>query len=258
MSKTAVVFTCSHADPEISNERFDWLCELLYDIKPDYVVDLGDGADMKSLNSYDTKYPQAIASQNYERDINSYNDSQERLRHKFKKMKRKRPAFFGAEGNHEYRIKKAIAHDPRLEGSKYGISFKHLQTDTWFDEYYEYENSAPYIFVKDGVSYTHYLATGNYGTAMSGEHHAFSLLKKRHSSITVGHSHRRNIYFKDDAYPNKSIGLVAGCFKGGAEHWAGQANGDWWKGVVIKRNISNGHYDPEFVSLNRLKAIYGN
>ena len=143
MSKTAVVFTCAHADPEVPNDRFDWLCELLYDIKPDYVIDLGDGADMKSLNSYDTRYPQAIASQNYERDINSYNDSQERLRRKFKRMKRKRPAFFGAEGNHENRIKKAIAHDPRLEGSKYGISFSHLQTDTWFDEYYEYENAAP-------------------------------------------------------------------------------------------------------------------
>ena len=240
MSKTAVVFTCAHADPEVPNDRFDWLCELLYDIKPDYVIDLGDGADMKSLNSYDTRYPQAIASQNYERDINSYNDSQERLRRKFKRMKRKRPAFFGAEGNHENRIKKAIAHDPRLEGSKYGISFSHLQTDTWFDE-----------------SYAHYLATGNFGTAMSGEHHAFSLLKKRHSSTTVGHSHKRNIYFKDDAFPNKSIGLVAGCFKGGAEHWAGQANGEWWKGVIIKRNIDGGHYDPEFVSLDRLKFIYG-
>ena len=84
MSKTAVVYTCAHADPEVSNERFTWLGEMIYDIKPDYVIDLGDGADMRSLNSYDTKYPTAIASQNYEKDINSYNDSQERIRYKFK------------------------------------------------------------------------------------------------------------------------------------------------------------------------------
>ena len=70
MSKTAVVYTCAHADPEVSNERFTWLGEMIYDIKPDYVIDLGDGADMKSLNSYDTKYPTAIASQNYEKDVN--------------------------------------------------------------------------------------------------------------------------------------------------------------------------------------------
>tara|TARA_R100000455_G_C6253178_1_gene109506 strand:- start:131 stop:907 length:777 start_codon:yes stop_codon:yes gene_type:complete len=257
MSKTAVVYTCAHADPEVSNERFTWLGEMIYDLKPDYVIDLGDGADMRSLNSYDTKYPTAIASQNYEKDINSYNDSQERIRYKFKKMKKKRPAFFGAEGNHEHRIKKAIGFDPRLEGVKYGISFSHLQTKTWFDEYYEYKNSAPDVFTKDGVSYAHYIATGAYGTAMSGEHHAYSLIKKRHSSTTVGHSHRRHLYFKDDAFPSPSIGLVAGCFKGGQEGWAGQANLEWWKGVVIKRNISNGAYDPEFVSLERLKAEYG-
>ena len=58
--KTAVVFTCAHSDPSVPNDRFDWLGNLLYDIRPDYVVDLGDGADLKSLNSYDTKYPKAI------------------------------------------------------------------------------------------------------------------------------------------------------------------------------------------------------
>jgi len=33
---------------------------------------------------------------------------------------------------------------------------------------------------------------------------------------------------------------------------------DWWKGVVIKRDISGGMYDPEFISLQRLKELYGN
>jgi len=69
MSKTAVVFSCAHADPSVGNERFDWLGQFLYDLRPDYVVDLGDGADMKSLNSYDTRYPQAIVSQSYEKDV---------------------------------------------------------------------------------------------------------------------------------------------------------------------------------------------
>jgi hypothetical protein len=51
--------------------------------------------------------------------------------------------------------------------------------------------------------------------------------------------------------------LVAGCYKGSEETWAGQANRDWWKGCVIKREISNGMYEPEFVSLKRLKEMYG-
>ena len=127
-NKTAVILTCGHADPSVENDRFSWLGEFLYDIKPDYVVDLGDGADMRSLNSFDTRYPEAIVSQSYEKDIEAYNDSMERLRWKFRHHKRKRPYFIGFEGNHENRLKKAIAHDPRLEGAKFGISFKHLQT----------------------------------------------------------------------------------------------------------------------------------
>lgn len=257
MSKTAVVFTCAHSDPKVNNDRAEWLGSLLYDLRPDYVVDLGDTADLRSLSSHDTRYPQAMVSADYEADLNSYLDFQEKVRYKFTKMKRKRPAWYGFEGNHENRIKKALANDPRLEGEKYGISFKHLDTARFYDEYHEYENGAPAVFDYDGVSYAHYFASGNYGTPMSGEHHAYNLIKKRNHSSTCGHSHRRSVYFKDDAYPKTNIGLVAGCFKGHEEHWAGQANREWWKGVIIKRNIQEGVYEPEFVSLERLEKEYG-
>jgi len=101
MSETAVVFTCAHATPEVDNSRFDLLGKFIYDLKPDYVIDLGDGADMKSLNSYDTRYPKQVVSQSYQADIEAYNDSQERLRWQFRHNKRKKPAWFGFEGNHE-------------------------------------------------------------------------------------------------------------------------------------------------------------
>jgi hypothetical protein len=257
MSKTAVILTCAHADPSVGNDRFSWLGEFLFDLKPDYVVDLGDGADMRSLNTYDTRYPQAIVSQSYEKDIDSYNDAQERMRWKFKSNKKKRPFWIGFEGNHENRIKKAIANDPRIEGDRVGISFKHLQTSHWFDEYHEYENSAPSIADYDGVSYAHYFSSGNYGTATSGTHHAYSLLQNRNHSSTCGHSHKRSLYFKDGAHPRGIIGLVAGCFKGHEESWAGQANHEWWKGIVVKRQIENGIYEPEFISLATLERMYG-
>jgi hypothetical protein len=211
---------------------------------------------MKSLNSYDTRYPQAIVAQSYEKDIESYNDAQERLRWQFRNHKKKRPYWVGLEGNHENRIKKAITNDPRLEGQKYGVSFGHLQTKEWFNEYHEYHNSAPSIADYDGVSYAHYFSSGNYGTAVSGTHHAYTLLQNRNSSSTCGHSHKRSLYFKDGSYPNPIIGLVAGCYKGGEEAWAGQANNDWWKGVVIKREVRNGYYEPEFVSLKTLEKEY--
>lgn len=253
MTKTVVVYTCAHASPDVPNERFDWLGRFLYDLRPDYVVDLGDGADMKSLNTYDTTKPVLKSLRSYEKDIEVYNDAQERIRWPFKKSKVKKPTFFGFEGNHEYRIKKAIEHDPQLEGQTHGMSFRHLNTDKWFSNYHEYENSAPAIYQYDGVDYSHYLGSGNYGTAMSGEHHAYNMLKKLMNSVTVGHSHKRNIYFRDDA---KKIGLVAGCFKGADESWAGQSNREWWSGVVIKRRLEDGYYEPQFVSIKQLQEDY--
>ena len=257
MSKTVIVYTCSHSDPEVDNKRFSLLGDLIYDVKPDYVVDLGDGADMRSLNTYDTRYPQAIVTQSYERDIDHYNDAQERLRWKFRHNKKKMPDWYGFEGNHENRIKKAVAHDPRIEGGRYGVSFKHLQTDYWFDEYHEYEDSAPAIADYDGVSYAHYFSSGNYGTATSGTHHAYSVLQNRNYSSTCGHSHKRSLYFKDGAHPRGLIGLVAGCFKGKNEGWAGQANREWWSGIVIKREVEQGLYEPQFISLKTLEQMYG-
>lgn len=255
-NRTAIVYTCTHADPDVSNERFDWLGGLIYDIRPDYVIDLGDGADMRSLNSYDTRYPQAIVNQSYERDIESYNDAQERLRHKFRHQKRKRPFWIGFEGNHENRIKKAIGLDPRLEGQKHGISFKQLQTDYWFDEYHEYENSAPAVAHYDGVAYAHYFASGNSGRAISGIHHAYSLCQSINGSATCGHSHYYSYYYKD-SITRPIIGHVVGCFKGKDESWAGQSNSRWRHGVVIKREIDNGVYDHTWVSMKALEKEYG-
>lgn len=257
MSKTVVVYSCAHADPRVSNERFDWLGQFLYDLRPDYAVDLGDGADMRSLNSYDTRKPEAIVSQNYEADIEVYNDSQERIRAPFKRAKRKRPRFIGFEGNHEHRIKTALTTDPRLEGQKYGVSFDHLQTKLWFDEYHEYENGAPALVSYDGVLYGHYVASGNFGSAMSTKHHGYSLVEKLACSATVGHSHKFNYYHKADARPSPLNGLVVGCFKGAEETWAGQANSEWRKGLVVKREVEDGNYDLEWVSLKRLQKEYG-
>jgi hypothetical protein len=47
-----------------------------------------------------------------------------------------------------------------------------------------------------------------------------------------------------------------GCYKGAEEHWAGQANRQWWHGVVVKRELEDGMYEPEFVSLNQIMREY--
>ena len=254
-NKTYVVWSCAHATPENSNERFDWLGNFLYDVKPDVAIDLGDSGDFKSLNSYDTRYPQAIVTQSYEKDVEVYNDSMERIRRKFKENKRKRPYFVGFCGNHEKRIETALAVDPRLEGDKYGVSFKHLNTDKYFDDYHPYVNGGTAIGTYGGIDFAHFFSSGNFGTATSGKHHAYTLLSNRHRSSICGHSHKRGVYFEDQAGIG---GLVVGCMKGGPEGWAGQAQNDWWTGVVILREVDgSGKFEPQFVSQKALEEEYG-
>ena len=250
-----LVWSCGHSDPKHSNKRFDWLGAYIYDIKPDICIDLGDGADMRSLNSYDTRYPQKIAAQSYEADIESYLDSQERLRWRFKHHRRRRPYWVGMEGNHEHRIKKAVELDPRLEGEKYGVSFSHLQTRTYFDEYYEYVWGGPAITSYGGIDFAHYFSSGNFGRVVSGKHHAYSLIANRHNSSVCGHSHKRGFYPADGP---GSMGLVVGCYKGGKEEWAGQSNHDWWYGVVLLKDVDNGLFEPEFISMKELERNYDN
>jgi len=66
------------------------------------------------------------------------------------------------------------------------------------------------------------------------------------------------LYFKDAAHPRPIIGLVAGCFKGAEESWAGQANNEWAKGIFVKREVEGGVYEPQWISMEALERQYGN
>lgn len=257
MGKTYAVITCAHASPDVSNERFDWLGAFLYDLKPDVYVDLGDFDDLSSLNSYDTRYPKALVAQSYEKDILQGQDARERIWYKFRHSKKKLPYRIGFEGNHEHRIKKAVAHDPRIEGHKYGLAFSQLETKWHYDEYHEYVNSAPSRVVRDGICFSHYIGSGNFGNALSGKRHAYGLVEKLGCSVTVGHSHKFDYFVKPESLPHPVHGLVAGNFKGKAESWAGHANYEWRSGVAVKRYVENGDYDLQWVSMKALEREYG-
>ena len=44
----------AHSEPEHDNKRFEALGKLVYDIRPDFVVEIGDFTDFSSLCKYDT------------------------------------------------------------------------------------------------------------------------------------------------------------------------------------------------------------
>lgn len=252
MSKIHLVIPDIHAHYNYDNSRADLLSRLIIDLKPDVVINLGDQWDFPSLCSYD-KGKKSFQGRTYRADVDAGLEFSERLWAPIRRRKKKLPETWFFEGNHEERISRAIQLQPELEGI---IGFDNLELDKYYDHVVRYNNGTPGVEIIDGIAYAHYFTSGILGRAISGEHPAYYLLTKRFRSCTQGHTHILD-FCERTQDQNKIFGLVAGCFIDYESDWAGDANNMWWRGVVIKYNVEGGMYDPEFVSLDRLRKEYG-
>lgn len=249
-----LVIPDQHADPRQHNERADWLAQLIIDAKPDVVVNLGDASDMASLSSYD-KGKRSFVGRNYRDDINCHLDFQSRVWDPVKARKKKLPFRVILEGNHEHRVEKALDLSPELDGA---ISFSHFEFPEYYDEVVRYQGATPGKITIEGITFAHYFVSGVMGRAISGEHPATSLLAKQYRSCVAGHLHLADFSIRTDAWGNKMCGLLAGVYQDYDPGYAGDAARLWWRGVVFLHNAESGSFDPEFISIERMKKNYEN
>lgn len=253
MSKTHLIVGDPHAHPDHHNDRAIWLGKLINDIKPDTVVVLGDTADMPSLCSYD-KGKKSFQGRSYRADIESHNDFQDKLWSTVRAAKKRLPHRITLLGNHEQRIGRAIEVQPELEGT---ISYDDLELDSWYDEVVHYNGGTPGSIEVDGITYAHYLVSGVSGRPLSSINMAGALLAKQHSSCTVGHLHTLHYGIDTTGRGRKISALCAGVYQDYNSPFAGEAGKLWWRGVVICRNVEDGFYSPQFVTIDELKKEYG-
>lgn len=252
---THLVYGDSHAHPDFPNDRADLLSKLIQDIKPDVVVNIGDNADLASLSSYD-KGSAHFYGRNYRADIDAHLDFEDRVWSPIKRLKKKMPLRVTLHGNHEDRISRALAKNPELHGA---LSLKDLENERYYDIIVPYSGyGTPGETEIDGVSYAHYVPSGVSGRPLASIHQGYGLLQKRHRTTTVGHQHVFSYEMEPTYNGSKTLhGLCLPCFVDYPVDWAGNVVDLWTRGVVIKRNVYDGDYDLEFVSLNRLKKEYG-
>ena len=251
--RTHLIIPDAHAHPLFHNKRADLLGQLMADLKPDVVVNLGDQWDFPSLCSYD-KGKKSFWGRAYAADLEAGLDFSERMWAPIRKLKKKLPYSTFLEGNHEERIKRLLSIQPELEGT---VGFNDLDLKRNYDDIVEYQGSTPGQTSIDGVIYCHYAISGVMGRAISGEHPGYSLLTKKFQSITCGHIHTFDHCTRTTAEGQRLNGMVAGVFQDYWADYAGEANRIWWRGVVIKRDVENGDYNYETVSLERLYDLYG-
>jgi len=252
LSKTHLVIPDPHAHPDFSNERADWIGRLILDIKPDVVVNLGDAADMASLSTYD-KGKRAFTGRNYRNDINAHLDFQDRMWYPIKKSKKRLPRSVVLEGNHEHRVERALDLSPELQGT---IGFKDYAFDDFYDDVVRYEGGTPGVIEIDGIHYAHYFVSGIMGRPVGGVKPAYALSLVNGVPSTCGHIHTLDYSVRTLGNGRKIQCLVAGVGQDYEAPWAGNVNHLWWRGVIVKRGVDNGNYDPEFISMERLKREY--
>lgn len=249
MSKTIVVLPDSHAHPDFRNDRYTWFGKLLDDVRPDYCVDIGDFGDFPSLSSYD-KGKKSYEGRRYKKDVEAVLDAQDKILQPLRASKRKLPKFFRTLGNHENRISRALEVDPILEGT---IGLKDLQSKEYHWE--EYPFLVPLQL--EGIQLCHYFTTGVKNLPVGGAHQAAMLLAKEHTSCVMGHTHTRDSCIQHAG--NKFIqSLVVGWYGDYRMNWAGPSNDKWNAGVYILRNVENGMFDEQWVSIESLQKVYGN
>ena len=253
MARSHLVVPDSHAHPEFGNERSDWLGQLILDLRPDVLINIGDQGDFSSLASYD-RGKRSFHGKSYKRDLDAFLDFSERMWEPIRKAKKKRPYSIFLEGNHEERIERALDLSPELVGT---IGFNDLDLKRNYDEVIRYEGDVPGIKTIDGVSYAHYFISGIMGRAISGEHPAYTLLAKKHVSCTQGHTHTLDYSVRPDVHGRKIHGLVCGVFQDYRSPWAGARNDLWSPCVIFKREVEDGQYDLEIISLDSLRKEYG-
>lgn len=250
---THLVIPDSHAHPNYHNNRADWISKLIIDVRPDVVIHIGDSADLPSLSSYD-KGKRSFHGRTYRADIEAHLDFQDRLWNPVVQRKKRLPRSVFCIGNHEQRIEKALDLSPELTGT---IGMGDLELDRWYDDVVPYVGSTPGVIEIDGVHYAHYFTSGVMGRPVGGQHPAYSLITKQFTSCTSGHLHLSDYSVATTTMGRKVMGCFVGCYQDYNSGWAGEVNKLWWRGVVVKRNVENGMYDPQFISIDALRKEYG-
>jgi len=223
--------------------------------RPDTIILAGDFADMPSLSQYETIGSKVTEGQRYTDDIAFAWEAMNTLMaplyeynsNRAKNKKRQyHPRLVCTLGNHEWRIVRAIEKNPRhFEGV---ISLDDLPFEKYGWETYPYQH----IVDIDGILYSHMFINPDslLKSALSGT--VENRLSKLKRSFTQGHQQIFKYGLGHDAVGRRFHGLVAGLFTMHDEDYLGpQGNGDW-RGIIMKKEVHDGTYDPQFLSVNYL------
>lgn len=210
--------------------------------EPDYLVMIGDWADMPSLSSYD-KGKRAFEGRRYKADIDASMRAQDALVEGLGDFKGKKKLLYG---NHEERIVRATNDNPELEGI---IGLHDLKYADYGWETFQF--LVPITI--GGVVFCHYFTSGPMGRPVAS---AARLITTKHQSCIAGHQQGRQVAYGFRADGKAITSIIAGSCYEHDEAYMGPQGNKHWRGLVCLHQVKNGEFDEMFVSLPYLKERY--
>ena len=221
--------------------------------RPDVIVCIGDFADMASLSIYDKPGSKHSEGLRYVDDISASKEAMGLFLSSFEDIKGYNPRLVMTLGNHEQRIERAISANPKhFEGV---ISMDDLCYEGFGWEVYDFLD----IVNINGVNFSHYFINPNSLMKNVIGGNCDTKLKNLGFSFVAGHQQilQQGIMYRADG--SAIQGLVAGAFYSHEEEYLPphQGNLSHWRGAVMMRDVWDGTWDTEMLSIDRLVEGWG-
>lgn len=238
----------------VPTEHLAWAGKAIVDYRPDVVINLGDFADMPSLNSHDKAGSKVFEGLRYKKDVDIVKDAMQMLlkplrdlqaQQKKNKDKVYKPRMVLLLGNHENRINRAINNSPILEGL---ISTK----DLGYEKDWEVYGFLQPVFI-DGVGYSHYWPVGAMGRPAAS---ASAIVSKLHMSCIAGHQQGKQVAYGKRADGIPLCSIIAGSYYLHDEPYMDGLSNSHWRGLVVLNDVRQGQFDEMFLSIDYLRRKY--
>jgi hypothetical protein len=222
---------------------------------PDVIVFAGDWWDMHSLGVYDVG-KKAGEGARYQEDIVAGYEAMEKfmapiqrvnVNRRRQKLKLWEPELHFTTGNHEHRITRHVENYPVLSGT---LSLDDLQLESFGIRRHPFLRAVDI----DGILYSHYFVRNSHGKVLQtrrGSPSASAQVKREFQSCTAGHTQGLDIHIQPSS-TGLHWGIIAGSFYMHNEDYLSPQGTIHWKGIIYKHQVSNGEYDPMFVSMDYL------
>tara|TARA_R110000851_G_scaffold267094_1_gene419543 strand:- start:745 stop:1824 length:1080 start_codon:yes stop_codon:yes gene_type:complete len=254
---TQLMIPDTQCQPNIPMGYLSWLGQYIVDKQPEVIVHIGDHCDFPSLSSYD-KGKGSAEGKRVQKDIEAsiegmnlllkplYDLQQEQLEEYGEILYK--PKMVITLGNHEYRLMRHIDANPELIGF---LSYDNLRYEDMGWEQYDFLK--PVII--NGVTYCHFMANPMTGKPYGGA--ALNVLKNVGESFCQGHKQCLDVATRFLPSSGKQQwAIIAGAYYEHDEAYKSFQGNHHWRGVVVKHQVKDGSFNPQFVDLAYLKSKY--